>query len=251
MAKKSGGKDKASRLKKLTPEDLAAVEACLDRTSSDTDRPYFRTVLLDMLRNNAVPVDLLEDVPAPVREVGKTRFDQLYDAAASLIFPGYSQSVLDRLLGPDGDQETKIWRVMLPEEFGIRHVLIRARSFQQAFAFGCDYACRLSLRLYRKIPVDLTVRVAFMSDKALRRMLYVRWKNREKKRNELKIEGRVFTTREVSGARNAAVGKFGSSEYSIALYAERQDLSKILKAKDLSRCTVVEYESMKGKGGAR
>lgn len=230
-----------------TQKSLEELEACLDRMTSSGDREYFRGLLMDMMRNNAFPEDLLGQVPVPAREVDKTRFDQLYDAASFLAFPGYTEGVLEMLLGPGGEPGTKVWRVMLPAKFGIRHCLIRASSFQEAFGLGCDYACRMSLRLFRKIPVDLTVRIQFVSDRALRRILSVRWRNRILKRDQLKVEGRTFTTREVQGAALLALGRGGTAGYRLAWYSERKDLVSLRKAKDMVKCSVVEYESMKSK----
>jgi len=229
---------------KPTEAALEALEKKLLEVTNETDREYFRVVILDMLRNNAIPEGLLEHVPVPARVAGKTRFDQLYDAASSIAFPGYSQAVLEMLLGPGADPEVRVWRVMLPRDFGIRHCIIRASSYQEAFAFACDYACRMSLRLYRRIPSDITIRVQFVSDRALRRILDVRWRNRTKKRQELNVEGRVFTSKDVQGARMAALGRPGTGEYRLAWYADRQDLIKILRHKDQVRCSVIEYESL-------
>jgi len=153
------------------------IEACVRRMASPKERPYFRAMLADLLENNALPLDLLERIPEPPDEVGKTRFDQLYDAAMSLVFPGYREETLGRLLGPTAEdrERAKIWRAMFPSKFGLSHVLLRAPTFQEAFALSCDYACRMSLRIYRRIPADLTVRVQFVSERAVRRMLDIRW----------------------------------------------------------------------------
>lgn len=229
---------------KPTDEALEALEKKLQEVTNETDREYFRTIIMDMLRNNVLPEGLLEHVPVPASVAGKTRFDQLYDAASSVAFPGYSPAVLERLLGPDGDPDMKVWRVMLPRDFGIRHCIIRARTYQEAFGFACDYACRMSLRLYRRIPSDMTIRVQFVSDRALRRTLDIRWRNRTRKRQELNVEGRVFTQKDVQGARLAALGRPGTMEYRLAWYADRQDLLKIRRHKDQIRCSVVEYESL-------
>jgi len=221
------------------------LEEYVRRVSSPKERAYFRAVLTELVENNVIPLDLLEHIPAPPEEAGKTRFDQLYDAAMSLVFPGYREETLGRLLGPTAaDREnTRVWRAMFPAKFRLSHVLFRASSFQEAFALACDYACRMSLRLYRKVPVDLTVRVQFVSERAVRRMLDIRWANRKRWRRALQLQGRAYTPKEVYGARLAALGHPGSGEYAVAKYAEARDLRKVLKLRDRVRVSSVEKES--------
>jgi hypothetical protein len=202
-------------------------------------------MLTELIENNIIPLDLLEYIPTSPTKVGKTRFDQLYDAAMYLVFPGYREETLGKLLGPVYDSETKIWRVMFPSKFRLSHVLLRAGSFQHAFALGCDYACRMSLRLYKKIPVDLTLRIQFVSEKAVRRMLEMRWANRVKKRKQLQLMGRVYTDKEISGARMVALGDPTQSVYSIAKYAEARDLRRILKYHNRMRISSVETETFR------
>jgi hypothetical protein len=227
------------------PRDLEErIEGCLKRIASRTEAPFFREMLSDLVRNNAIPPELLEAVPERAEAVSKTRFDQLYDAAMFLAFPTYSEKALKRLLGPDPESpDVKIWRAMFPPKFGLAHVLIRAKSFQEAFSLGCDYACRLSLMLYRKIPADLTVRIQFVSDKGIRRMLDVRNANKLNKRKKLQLVGRVHSFKEVMGARAVALGPSGKS--GIARYAEASDLKRILKKKNVVRVTAIETETFR------
>jgi hypothetical protein len=222
-----------------------AVEKCIRRIAGPTEAAYLRVLLLEVVRNNAIPISLLDHIPAPAAEVGKTRFDQLYDAAVALVYPGYSKETLERLLGPVPKKGVKIWRVVLPEKFKIAHVLIRAESFQQAFALGCDYACRMSLRLYGRIPVDMTIRVIYMTERALRRHLELRWANRTSRRRKLKLEGREITQRQLNGVRLFALGSTKSPLYSVARYCEKKDLDRVRKFKGLSRESSVESESRK------
>jgi len=223
------------------------LEAFVRRVSSPKEREYVRVMLRELIENNAIPLDLLEWVPAPAGRAGKTRFDQLYDAAMCLAFPGYREETLGRLLGPTAKDRprTKIWRAMFPPKFRLSHVLLRASSFQEAFALGCDYACRMSLRLNRKIPVDLTLRIQFVSEKAVRRMLEMRWANRVKRRKQLQLVGRQYTPKEVMGARLVALGDPEKPEYSIAKYAEARDLRKILRERDRARVSSVETETFR------
>jgi hypothetical protein len=222
------------------------ITECLKGVTGPKDREYFRNFLEELIINNAIPIDLLENVPEKVSIVGKTRFDQLYDAALSLVFPKYRKETLIKLLGIKKiPANLKIWRIMLPNKFNLSHVLIRANSFQEAFALGCDYACRMSLRLYKKIPSDLSMRVQFVSEKAVRRMLDLRWANRVNKRKQLQLVGREYTPKELVGARLAAIGHPIHPEYSIAKYAENKDLKLLLSTQEIVRASSVESEIFK------
>lgn len=220
------------------------LDKCLKRISGSKDYIYFKQQLTRMINGNSIPVELLETIPKTVIAAGKTRFDQLYDAAMYLVFPKYRNETLKKLLGPDAEirNNTKIWRIMFPDSFKMSHVLIRAHSYQSAFALGCDYACRMSLRIYGKVPTDMTIRVQFVSEKAIRRMLKLRWANRSNKRKNLQLIGREYTGKELIGARLAAVGHPKQQNYSIAKYAENKDLKRLLSKKDIVRVSSVETE---------
>ena len=191
--------------KKKKKDFGSAIDACVSRVCSDKDAPYFREFLAKILESGTFPEELLESIPISPVKAGKTRSDQIYDASMYLAFPPYRKETLHGLT-VDTRPDMKIWRVLLPESFNIAHVLIRADSFQEAFALGCDYACRVSLRLFGKIPSDMTVRVMFMSEKAVRRYLKLRWANRVKKRKQLQLVAREFTPRQLKGAKLAAIG---------------------------------------------
>jgi len=209
------------------------------------DQSYFKGLLRSMVMTNAIPMDLLEEIPIDAGEAGKTRFDQLYDAAMFLAFPGYRDTTLKKLLGPGihFGPETKIWRAAFPERFGISHVVLRAPSYQEAFSLACDYACRMSLRSFGNIPADLTIRVLFMTEKAVRRMLRLRWANRVIKRRELQLIGRVYSPKEIMGAKFAALGDPRDRErYSIARYVEGKDLDKIMNMRETVRISAVDAE---------
>lgn len=214
----------------------------MKRVASVKDAPYFREILLGLVRNHAVPLELLEHVPMPAGEVGKTRFDQLFDAAMFLAFPGYRKETLEKLLGPGETRGTHIWRVLLPPRFKVAQVLIRADTYPEAFAFACDYVCRVSLRLYKKVPADMTIRVMFMGERALRRFLDMRWASRTHKRKQLKLEGREFTYRQVNGARLAALGHPRGQTRALAKYVEMKDLQRVREGAGLVRVSSVESE---------
>lgn len=229
--------------KRIKSDDVGeSVSAYAKRAFSPKERPEFEAMLLELVRNNALPLELLDRIPAPPEEVGKTRFDQVYDAAMSLVFPGYERETLQKLLGPDFSEDVKIWRAMFPPKFGLSHVLLRANSFQHAFALGCDYACRMSLRVHRRVPTDLTLRICFVSERAVRRILQIRWFNKVNRRNKLKLVGRTFSPKEVTGARLVAIGRPDRPGYSIFRYAEARDLRKILSERDEMRLSSVESE---------
>jgi len=236
-------KDAPKAPTKLPPEAVEAVEECVRRIAARKDAPYFRHFLTELVGNHAIPAGLLEHVPVPAAEAGKTRFDQLYDAAMSLVFPGYRRETLERLLGPLEGSGRKVWRILLPDRFRMVHVLIRARTFQEAFSLGCDYACRASLRIFGKIPTDLTIRVAFMSERAIRRMLDIRGANKSNKRKQLKLVGREFTERQLNGARLIALGHTKEARHSVVKYTEKKDLDRIRTHAGKTRTSAVEYES--------
>ena len=223
------------------------MDEAAKRISSPKEREYIRALLEDLVGNNTVPEELLRRIPIPPEMAGKTRFDQLYDAAMFLAFPSYRNETLERLLGPDvkAKSKTKIWRAIFPAKFRLSHVLLRAPTFQQAFSLGCDYACRMSLRLYREIPSDLTVRIQFVSEKAVRRMLKLRWANRVKRRKQFQLVGRAYTPKEIMGARLVALGDPKAPEHSIFKYAEVRDLRKILKLQERVRISSVETETFR------
>lgn len=223
------------------------IQEYVRRVFSKKEREYFESYFEDLVRNNTLPLEILEFIPAPVEQTAKTRFDQLYDAVMELAFPGYREETLKKLLGPDAEiaPKVKIWRIMFPKKFNLSHVLIRANSFQQAFALGCDYACRMSLKVHKCIPHDLTIRVQFVSEKSVRRMLDMRWANRVKRRKQLQLVGRKYSYKEILGARNAAIGDPSQPEYSIFKYAESRDIRKVLSYHDSHKISSVETETFR------
>lgn len=243
------GMNRKSRRKPLDRDEVERhISDCLKRLRCGKDAPYFRSLLEAMVYQGVVPLNLLKSVPVPAQEAGRTRFDQLYGAAMALVFPDYREETLRRFLGPEAPvEEDKIWRVCFPDKFGLTHVFMRAGTFQQAFALGCDYACRMSMRAFGTIPSDLTIRVMFVSERSLRRMLDMRWASKTHKRLQLKLVGREFTPRMLRGARLAALGHRDSPMHSIARYAEMKDLEKVRKSKGHVRTSPVESESFRKK----
>jgi hypothetical protein len=207
----------------------------------EKDTEYFMSIITDLIINNAVPIELIKNVPQKASLIGKSRFDQLYDASMSLAFPSYGEETLQKLISGN-TEDTKIWRAVYPEKYKLSHVLIRASSYQEAFALACDFGCRVSLRIYKTIPSDMTIRVSFMSEKAVRRYLKIRWANRLNKRRKLQLVGREFTSKEVSGAKLIALGH-RDSNYSIIKYSEKIDLSRIKKKHGVIRSSKVEHEA--------
>lgn len=198
--------------------------------------------ITELIKNKVIPIELLDVAPDKPQNIGKTKFDQIYDAAKQVAFPGYANNTISYLLGQD--VETKIWRAVFPQKFKISNVLIRADNFQHAFALACDYACRYFLRAHKKYPNDLQIRVMFVSERALRRYLKVKHANRVNKRKKLNLEGRTFTHREITGARLAALGDPDQPEYSIFKYMEKQDLRNLTRIK-IERTSRIESESIR------
>lgn len=248
MNRTAGKKKKSLKKKPLDKERL--LDECTQRVASSKERETFRKFLDELIKNNALPAELLREIPRKPEEIGKTRFDQLYDTCMALVFPSYRPETLSKLLASENLESLeniKIWRVMFPPKFKLSHILLRASSFQEAYALACDYACRVSLKANGKIPTDLTVRVQFVSERAVRRSLDMRWANRVKKRKELQLVGREYSAKEINGARLAALGEPGTDKHSLFKYAEIRDLRKIRKFAGKTRQSAVETEVFRSK----
>jgi len=230
----------------IGPEGLKALDECARRISGPKDQAFIRKMLGELLLNNALPVDLLAHIPVPPREAGTTRFDQLYSAAMSLVFPEYRENTLSRLLGQGPHEDgIRVWRAIFPDRYKLTHVLLRAHTYQQAFALACDYACRVSLYMFKQIPADLTIRILFVSESAMRRHLTMREITRHKKRHELKLQGRKFTDKQVAGARLAALGPPRHPDNAIFRYVEQQDMRKVRESTGKVRVSAVQAESFR------
>ena len=234
----------ANRPKNLTADQEKILVKAVRRSAASKDFQYWFDFLRDLVINNAIPIDLLKDIPLKAGKVGKTRFDQVYAASMFLAFPGYRERTLKQLLGPrvEINHKTKIWKAIFPEKFKLAHILIRADSFQEAFALACDYGCRASLRLFKMIPTELTVKVRFVSEIGIRKKLGLSSANKLLKQKNLRLVAKEFTPKQINGARLFALGIHGTDEYSIAKYSEWKDLRQIKNFKQLSRVSSVELE---------
>ncbi len=252
MKKTSGGTSKrgsgysytASRPRGKPPEGKErekAVEKCLRRIQPGRPREAFREFINALLDQNAIPLELLKEVPGKPGIVQKTRFDQLYDACMFLAFPNYRPIVRAKAFGPEPPADLKLWRALFPKDLGVTHVIVRACSFQEAFALACDYACRMTLREKRHIPTDLTVRVQFLGDKAASRMLDIRHAVRDRTRRVGNHEGRAYSPKDILGARMVAIG-LKNGKYSIFKYVEERDLRHAEKA-GLRRTSAIDIET--------
>jgi len=76
-------------------------------------------------------------------------------------------------------------------------------------------------------------------------MLDIRWANRVKRRRELQLVGRVYTSKELTGARLVALGDPKKKEYDIFKYAEARDLRRVLKSQNKVRISSVETETFR------
>lgn len=226
------------------------VDECVKRIGTPLDRDAFRDVLTALVENNAIPLELLETVPQKATVTGKTRFDQLYDACMFLAFPAYRPKVVDLAFGPSAPPEMRYWRALFPEEFGLSHVVLRARSFQEAFGLACDYACRLSLRQRNRIPSDLSIRVQFIPDVTASRILDIRRAVRNRTRIASNLRGRKYSPKDVHGARLVAIGRHDGDNYNIFKYADRADLDRILAQRDEMRVSAVDVETFRPKGSS-
>ncbi len=236
-------------MKRLEAEAEAqkVIEECVRRIGRPTDRDAFREILTGLVKNNVVPISLLTTVPQRSGKAGKTRFDQIYDACMFLAFPDYKPLTRDRAFGPEAPEDMRYWRALFPKEFGLSHVILRACSFQQAFAFACDYACRLSLREHRRIPDDLSVRIQFVSDSQAARMLDIRQAVRHRTRIASNLRGRQYSAKDIIGARLVAIGRKEGDGYSIFKYAEDKDLKRIAELRAEVRVSAVDVETFRPK----
>lgn len=246
----SGTKTKKKTVKKAVPRPKSRekiLDECVMRITAPKEREAFRQFLEALLAENAIPIEILASIPDKAPVVGKTRFDQLYDACMFLAFPEYRPIVKERAFGPLADPLMRLWRVLFPKSMGLSHVIIRATSYQEAFALACDYACRLSLRMFCRIPADLAIRVIFMSDKAASRMLDIRHAVRDATRKKSNLKGRLYSHKDIVGARLVAIGRKDGKYYDIFKYAERMDLRRIMLKKAETRTSAVDIETFRPK----
>ncbi len=221
------------------------VEECVDRICRPEEREAFLEVLWALVENNVIPASLLTTVPQKASKAGSTRFDQIYDVCMFLAFPDYAGKVRERAFGPGAPESLKLWRVLLPKEYGLSHVVIRAQGFPEAFALACDYACRLSLREHRRIPGDLTVRVQFVPDQSAARMLDIRRAVKYRQRVLSGTKGRQFSAKDVAGARLVAIGPREGNHFSVFKMAENLDLRALEERRGIRRLSAVDKETFR------
>jgi hypothetical protein len=220
------------------------IENRLKSLGSKTDKEYFKKFMNELVANKCLPPQLLNDIPVKSDISGKTRFDQLYDATMLLSYPEYSESVQTHLSEPP-DPDMKVWKAMFDRKYKVSSVLLKARSYQEAFGLAIDYLCRISLRLYQVAPLDATVRVAYCSEKFLRRYFAIRISSKQNRRALHNTKAKSFTPRQVNGARMAALG-FPPSDgrRSIVKYSEYKDMLRMQK-KGVNKTSAVLGESFK------
>jgi hypothetical protein len=56
-------------------EIMRAVERAVKRIKMRVDERYWNELLFSLVKNNAIPLELLEFIPLKARDAGKTRFD--------------------------------------------------------------------------------------------------------------------------------------------------------------------------------
>lgn len=207
---------------------------------------YLEDLLRDLMKRSLFPIELLDKVPEPAYKSGITKFDQIYQAAMFFAHPQYSGYTHEQLTGSKEPSDLRVWQVIIPPGLGPNHVLIKANSYQEAFALGCDYVCRASLRVNKKIPTDLNIRVIYVTNRELKYMLKVKDQNKLKNRrkrehqSEKKKTYQKFSRRQIIGATAVALGHDKKSEmYSILKYIDKKELDIIQKKFQVHRITNV------------
>lgn len=225
--------------------------ACVRVCSSSKKSPaalYVRKLLEDLVDSGSIPLQVLEEIPRLPGAVQKTRFDQIYDAVMFLAYPEYPEDVRQAILGPeDPDPSIRVWRVILPREFGLYNVMLRAPTYPLAFARACDYVTRRHVRERRTVPQDLHFQVKYVTESELRRHFKIR---RVNKRRASKVRGDEqefsLTDRQLYGVRRAALGPPDSPDHRVIHYIEKRDNEKLSQSRDgrkVLRVSSVELET--------
>jgi len=226
-------------------------EACVRVCSSSKKSPaalYVRKLLEDLLDSGSIPLQVLEEIPRLPGAVQKTRFDQIYDAVMYLAYPEYPEDVRKAILGPeDPDPSIRVWRVILPREFGLYNVMIRASSYPLAFARACDYVSRRHVREKRSVPQGLHFQVKYVTESELRRHFKIRRVNKRKaSKNRGDEKEFALTDRQLYGVRRAALGPSDSPDHRVIHYIEKRDnerLSQVRDGRKVLRVSSVELET--------
>lgn len=218
------------------------ISLAIKRMKIKKDVSYYEELLYILIKSKAIPIELLSEIPQDASSSGKSRFDQIYDAVLEIHFPEYSNRLLSEFQSEPLNTKLKIWRAMFPRQYKISSIFLRAESFQEAFALSCDYLCRLSLRLFKQIPRDMTIRVAYVSESALKAHYKIKQAVNKKRRSVRNTRTRGFTNKQMNGARTAGLGvKPGEKDFSIIKYGEYRD-NYLLKRAGVHKQSVVEHE---------
>jgi hypothetical protein len=221
------------------------IDQVLHRLSDVSDKDIWFDHLYKMIIKYKLPVEKLDEVPDTAIEIGKSRFDQIYDMCSYLAFPPYKEKTVMGFMGPDVEGEalnTKIWRCYFNEELEIQSVLIRATSFQEAFAKASDYGARVYLKLNKIVPRDMTIRVVYVTNTEVVTINNIRRMNRNKTRKLKGLKEAEKIDRHENGIVVAALSHQNNPEYSIYKYIEKKDL-KDLALRGIRRISFVEAET--------
>jgi hypothetical protein len=223
--------DKMPRSRKLPPgEILGIVRKACDRISYIRDKKTLEIVLLRMIESGSLPVRSLECLPIPSSISGKSRLDQIYEMCIAWKFPPYREGTSMLI---SSDRSIRFWKIIFPKRMKSPSILVKAKTYQEAFGMACDYSCRFSLFMTGKIPTDLTVRVKSVSDEEALKMGLLRKMNRKKSSSG---------SRHMYGIRVCAIGPKSGSDYSLFKYMELQDLKSIRVKRGETRISSVDSE---------
>jgi len=242
-AEKKFGRSKREKIRKLEGKAISisrAMKKHLGIVTDQKEREAWARLLVRVASNKILSQSDIENLPESSLKTRVTRFDHLYRVCYLKTFPDYSETVNKEMLGGGGDNpKLKLWKVIYPKSLGVANILIRAKDYREAFAKGCDYACRVHLRVNGMIPRDLTLRVKYVTPSQATEIMSVRSEVRKKhKKKSSKIPRQIY------GLQIAAMGIHDreNEEWSIFRYSESKDLST-LRMFDIERESSVDRES--------
>lgn len=210
------------------------IDMIIDKISRNKKEKVFWKQYLEKIQSAGYNLDLYLRYLNKPSDSMMTRIDQIYEISHLIEFPLYSDDTLSSIFGDKYNNNVRIWRIILPKDLKYMNVLIRAASFQEAFAYANDYACRTSLNMHGKIFPDMTIRVKYVKENEIRKILQIR------KSNSGKI--RKTTPRQVFGKRICAIGSILDSNYSIMKYIEYKDLKVLRDVFGKARINCIETE---------
>lgn len=208
----------------------------------------FFFMLKDLIEHRMLNVSHLEKIPTTVfkHPESKTRFDQLYDAAMNTAFPDYAEEIVQQMFGEreiqKEEKSTRLWRVILPAHHKIAHAFIRARSYQEAFAFACDYVCRASLLGFHVLPFDLTVRVQAVSEDEVREIYRLRTANNKVAARKKGFEHEKITDKQVGNSTKPHGVDPKTPEFALVKYLAARDMDN-LKLRNVVRLSALDQET--------